>query len=101
MRDQKPEHKKATKWTILDPTIDIDSQASTIGNISRREPSFNLSTDPSHAIKGGSKNVIIIIVFTATNITITCLYNIDPIKPHLYIVKLGFTGVYFIFPISA
>ena len=33
-------------------------------------------------------------------ITKTCLYNIDPLKPHLYIVKLGFTGVYFIFLIS-
>ena len=22
------------------------------------------------------------------------LYNFDPIKPHFYIVKLGFTGVY-------
>ena len=31
------------------------------------------------------------------NITKTCLYNIDPLKPHFYIVKLGFTGVYIIF----
>ena len=35
------------------------------------------------------------------NITKTCLYNFDPLKPHFYIVKLGFTGVYFIFLISA
>ena len=27
----------------------------------------------------------------------TCLDNVDPLKPHFYIVKLGFTGVYFIF----
>ena len=27
----------------------------------------------------------------------TCLYNFDPIKPHFYIVKLGFTWVYIIF----
>ena len=27
----------------------------------------------------------------------TCLYNNDPLKPHFYIVKLGFTGVYIIF----
>ena len=27
-------------------------------------------------------------------ITKTCLYNIDPLKPHFYIVKLGFTEVY-------
>ena len=31
----------------------------------------------------------------------TCLYNIDPLKPHFYIVKLRFTGVYIIFLISA
>ena len=29
------------------------------------------------------------------------LYNSDPLKPHFYIVKLGFTGVYIIFLISA
>ena len=30
----------------------------------------------------------------------TCLYNFDPLKPHFYIVKLEFTGVYIIFLIS-
>ena len=34
-------------------------------------------------------------------ITKTYLYNVDPLKPHIYIVKLGFTGVYIIFHISA
>ena len=34
-------------------------------------------------------------------ITKTCLYNCDPCKPHFYIVKLGFTGVYITFLISA
>ena len=34
-------------------------------------------------------------------ITKTCLYNFDTIKPHFYIVKLGFTGVYIIFLIFA
>ena len=34
-------------------------------------------------------------------ITKTYLYNFDPRKPHFYIVKLGFTGVYIIFLISA
>ena len=34
-------------------------------------------------------------------ITKTYLYNFDPLKPHFYIVKLGFTGVYIIFIISA
>ena len=35
------------------------------------------------------------------NIMKTYLYNFDPLKPHFYIVKLGFTGVYVIFLISA
>ena len=34
-------------------------------------------------------------------ITKTYLYNFDPLKPHFYIVKLGFTGVYIILLISA
>ena len=33
-------------------------------------------------------------------ITKTLLYNFDSLKPHFYIVKLGFTGVYIIFLIS-
>ena len=37
----------------------------------------------------------------STVITKTCLYNTDPLKPHFYIVKLGFTEVYIIFLISA
>ena len=34
-------------------------------------------------------------------ITKTDLYNFDPLKPHFYIVKVGFTGVYIILLISA
>ena len=34
-------------------------------------------------------------------ITKTYLYNFDPLKAHFYVVKLGFTGVYIIFLISA
>ena len=30
----------------------------------------------------------------------TCLYNVNPLKPHFYIVKLGFTVVYIIVHIS-
>ena len=30
------------------------------------------------------------------HITKTYLYNFDPLKPHFYTVKLGFTGVYII-----
>ena len=40
-------------------------------------------------------------LFLFTFITKTYLYNFDPIKPHFHIVKLGFTGVYIIFLISA
>ena len=36
-----------------------------------------------------------------TNITKTYLYKFDPLKPHFYTVKLGFTGVYIIFLMSA
>ena len=35
------------------------------------------------------------------HITKTCLYYFDPLKPHFYIVKLGFAWVYAIFLISA
>ena len=35
------------------------------------------------------------------SITKTRLYNFDPLEPHFYIVKLGFTGVYIILLISA
>ena len=38
---------------------------------------------------------IAIVIFH--RITITCLYDFDPLKPHFYIVKLGFTRVYIIF----
>ena len=41
------------------------------------------------------------ILVLRANITKTYLYNFDPLKPHFYIVKLGFTGVYIIFLISA
>ena len=40
-------------------------------------------------------------VSTGFHITKTCLYNFDPLKPHFYIVKLGFTRVYIIFLITA
>ena len=39
--------------------------------------------------------------YHTAHITKTYLYNFDPLKPHFYIVKLGFKGVYIIFLISA
>ena len=38
--------------------------------------------------------------FSDLIITKTRLYSFDPLKPHFYIVKLGFTGLYIIFLIS-
>ena len=40
-------------------------------------------------------------IWSESTITRTYLYYFDPLKPHFYIVKLGFTGVCFIFLISA
>ena len=40
-------------------------------------------------------------IINSKHITKTCLYNFDHLKPDFYIVKLGFTGVYIIFLISA
>ena len=45
--------------------------------------------------------LVIILGYFFLFITKTCLYNFDPLKPHFYIVKLGFTGVYIICLISA
>ena len=42
-------------------------------------------------------NMIFFSVGYGCSITKTRLYNFDPLKPHFYIVKLGFTGVYIIF----
>ena len=41
-----------------------------------------------------------VIAYEIYVITKTYLYNFDPLKPHFYIAKLGFTGVYVIFLIS-
>ena len=48
-------------------------------------------------------NTIILFSFHkfCADITKTCLYNVDSLKPHFYIVKMGFTGAYIIFLISA
>ena len=40
-------------------------------------------------------------LYNLRSITKTRLYNFDPLKPHFYIVKLGYTRVYIIFLISA
>ena len=43
----------------------------------------------------------LLVCITAHSITKTRLYSFDPLKPHFYTVKLGFTGVYINFLISA
>ena len=48
-----------------------------------------------------SHQFVCVEVFPPSHITKTYLYNFGPLKPHFYIVKLGFTGVYIIFLISA
>ena len=40
-------------------------------------------------------------IYVLFAITKIYLYNFDPIKPNFYLVKLGLTGVYIIFLISA
>ena len=46
-------------------------------------------------------NITLYLLICKQNITKTRLYSFDPLKPHCYIVKLGFTGVYIIFLITA
>ena len=54
-----------------------------------------------HAIGNAQIHILLHIRIVCANvqdgITKTCLYNFDPLKPHFYIGKLGFTGVYIIF----
>ena len=65
-------------------TVNEFGQVQALKKMFRTEPSLNLCSNPP-----------------SCNITQTSLYNTDPFKPHFYIVKLGFTGVYIIFLISA
>ena len=48
---------------------------------------------PAHLLRRRVPNAVFI--------TKTCLYIFDPLKPHFYIVKLGFTGYTLFFLISA
>ena len=54
-----------------------------------------------HAVWSGTALYDINIMGYSSCITKTCLYNFDPLKPHFYIVKLGFTRLYISFRISA
>ena len=50
---------------------------------------------------GGRVGNLVTSCLSYTAITNTYLYNFDTLKPHFYIVKLEFTGVFIIFLISA
>ena len=63
--------------------------------------SFCICKSYSHFFFSKNTYELDIVLTTSVNITKTCLYYFDPLKPHFYIVKLGFTGVYIIFLISA
>ena len=57
-----------------------------------------------HEFPGHSSHMSILVRSKAHflgNITKTYLYNFDILKPHFYIVKLGFTEVYVVFLLSA
>ena len=58
---------------------------------------FNATRHPRHM----EAAAIVMYSGICAAITKTYLYNFDPLKPHFYIVKLGFTGVNIIFLISA
>ena len=53
---------------------------------------FCLSSEYESSVKGNN-----LLTLEQPYIRKPCLYTFDPIKPHFYIVKPGFTGVYIIF----
>ena len=67
-------------------------------DIHKQTHSKGVSLETKNAQKGEKWRLGFI---KSLHITKTRLYNFDPLKPHFYIVKLGFTGVYIIFLISA
>ena len=65
---------------------------------------YGISSDLLSPLECASQ-IISMTIFVAVSkvgsITKTRLYNFDPLRPHFYIVKLGFAGVHLIFHISA
>ena len=74
-----------------------------IFQISVRTLEWFSTTDQVLSIEPKNKKMILADYFVRSFLVITktCLCNIGPLKPHFYTVKLGFTGVCIIFPISA
>ena len=57
--------------------------------------SYSVYEPPNVQVLSESNRQMVLLPKKVT--TKTRLYNFDPLKPHFYIVKLGFTGVYIIF----
>ena len=62
---------------------------------------LRLSTGEDNQMYAQTAKFIMDLYEGSLHITKTCLNNFDPLKPHFYKVKLGFTGVYIISLISA
>ena len=65
------------------------------------DPASNAQSGLNHCWALMSRGTFSDVVVYENDITKTYLYNFDPLKPHFYVVKLGLTGVYIIFHISA
>ena len=94
--------KTTTKRSTMSPTTDINGLAPAFWNRFKRKSSYILRIDSTSCKFKNVAKLSTIIGWTKSqssrkhaNIILT------PLKPHFYIVKLGFTGVYIIFLISA
>ena len=69
------------------------------------ELKFQFCTEPSYTINALSIRSVNVLFLGRLSPLLhhenTPIYNVDPLKPHFYIEKLGFTGVYIIFLTSA
>ena len=67
----------------------------TLMSPAKQNATFDICSQSSHK----PANVSVKSVVVANIITKTCLYNFDPFKPHIYIVKLGLLGytLFFLF----
>ena len=64
----------------------------------RFKMSKEYETDRSNAVFLFKMLLVLFVLFSLVCLIMkTCLYNFDPLKPHFYKVKLGFTCVYIIF----
>ena len=91
-----------TVLIILHTSANIDMEFSSIyPSLVLDSQTFEASVHSNAYIYDQSKINLFIYGLVFFIIMKTYLYYVDPLKPHFYIVKLGFTGVYIIFLISA